>query len=315
MNLPRLTSEGNFLGSEFCNGGTHGASRGRIFSMSIRAIRWIPAMAALLAISMALSAQDSKPSAAAQFAPADISGVWFSQYQPRDLKNPLGLGVMSSPSRLRPSGTGGFGFVDYSMEPPPMTPWAEERYKIVRAGTKDPYEKGNDAVDPFSNCLPPGIPRLYDRGYPFEIVQAPQRIVMIFEEGGHARTIYLDGRKHPTGAPPTFWGHSIGHWEGTTLVVETVGMTELTWLDGLGHPHSSALKVVEHIRRASPDRLEIDFLFDDPKAYTKPWKGKKVYLLHPEWEIMAGATCEDTLGESYAKKRDDALRKAGVKVE
>ena len=274
------------------------------------------ALAALLVTAPGLPAQTGKPrEAAGKNTPTDLTGIWFSNYQPRDLKNPTGLGVMNRPSRFREGGTGGFGFVDYSMEPPPMTPWAEERYKIAREGVKDPFEKGIDSVDPFSNCLPAGMPRLYDRGYPFEIVQTPQRIMMMFEEGGHARPIYLDGRKHPEGAPPTFWGHSVGRWDGDTLVVEVVGMNDLTWLDGLGHPHSDALKVTERIRRVSHDRLEIDFAFDDPKAYTRRWKGKKVFLLKPNWEIMPSAGCEDTLSEEFARKRDDIFRKAGVKVE
>src|SRR5258706_14815953 len=125
-----------------------------------------------------LPAQGAKPAAAAKTAPPDFSGVWFSRYEPRDLKNPLGLGVMKEPSRFRPTGTGGFGFTDYSMEQPSLTPWAAERYKVIRAGTRDPYEKGTDTMDPFSNCLPPGIPRLYDRGYPWELIQAPKAIVM-----------------------------------------------------------------------------------------------------------------------------------------
>ena len=265
-----------------------------------------------LVIPQVLPAQTSKPAAETKPLP-DLSGVWFSRYQPRDLKNPLGLGVMTAVSRLRGKGTGGFGFLDHSMEQPSMTPWAEARYKIAREGVTDNFMKGNDKFDPFSHCLPPGFPRIQDRGYPFEIIQAPTRLVMIYEEGGHARNIYLDGRPHLEGAPPSVWGHSIGHWEGDTLVVDTTGMTELTWMDGLGHPHSNELHVVERIRRPSHDRLEVDFLFTDPKAYTKPWKGKKVYLLYSDWSIMPGLTCEDVVTDKYVAARDESLKKAGVK--
>jgi hypothetical protein len=116
------------------------------------------------------------------------------------------------------------------------------------------------------------------------------------------RRIYTDGRKHLEGAPLTFMGDSIGKWDGDTLVVETVGLNDLTWLDGLGHPHSDALRIVERIKRFDHDTLVIDFLFDDPKAYTKPWTGRKIYKSRPNWQIMEYILCEDHMKEEFSRK-------------
>ena len=90
-------------------------------------------------------------------------------------------------------------------------------------------------------------------------------------------------------------GHSIGKWDGDTLVVDTVGLNDKTWLDGLGHPHSDALHLVERIRRVDHATLQFDLTFDDPKAYTKPWMGKQVFKLRPGWEIPEHIICEDHL--------------------
>ena len=117
------------------------------------------------------------------------------------------------------------------------------------------------------------------------------------------RRIYLDGRRMPEAYPPSFMGYSTGRWEQDTLVVETVGITELSWLDRMGIPHSEALRVVERIRRVDQDTLEIDLLFDDPEAFTMPWGGKKVFRLRPDWEIMEHiGFCEDRHRYDYSQK-------------
>ena len=98
---------------------------------------------------------------------------------------------------------------------------------------------------------------------------------MLFENNHWVRQIWMDGRAHPTDRAPNWMGHSIGKWDGDTLVVDLVGLNDLTWLDASGRPHSDALHVVERYRRIGHDTLEIELTFDDPKAYTKPWTGKQ----------------------------------------
>jgi hypothetical protein len=112
--------------------------------------------------------------------------------------------------------------------------------------------------------------------YPMEIIQLPEqkRILMIFEGATHIwREIYLDSRPHPQGDElnPTYLGHSVGHWDGDTLVVDVVGFNEQTWLDYYGHPHTDQLHVVERFSRPNKRTLHYEALVDDPGAYTKPF--------------------------------------------
>ena len=99
-------------------------------------------------------------------------------------------------------------------------------------------------------CLPPGVPRIMLKARPFEIVQTPNRILFVYEGGGHVwRQIWMDGRAHPKDPNPNWLGHSIGHWEGDTLVVDSVGFNDQTWLDDAGHPHTEQLHVIEKYTR------------------------------------------------------------------
>ena len=167
---------------------------------------------------------------------------------------------------------------------PPMQPWAEAKFK---AATKE--------VDPYLSCFPHGLPRILLVPMPLEIVQIPGRVIMLHEFDHWVRQIYTDGREHPKDVDPTWMGHSIGRWDGDTLVVDTVGLNDKTWLDYAGHPHSDALHVMERIRRADQDTLVSDVTIDDPKAYTKPWTGQKVYKLRRDWQIMEMVLCEERL--------------------
>ena len=117
------------------------------------------------------------------------------------------------------------------------------------------------------------------------------------------RRIYLDGRKIPENYPLTYMGFSTGRYDGDTLVVDTAGLSDLTWLDRTGIPHSDALHVTERMRRAAQGLLEITFRFDDPKAFARPWEGKKTYELKPDWEILENiGYCEDRFQYTFSKK-------------
>ncbi len=108
--------------------------------------------------------------------------------------------------------------------------------------------RNKEAGDPESFCLPPGIPRMMYTPYPAQIYQMPDRIVMVFEGGAHVwRLIWMDGRPLPKvdDINPDYLGYSVGHWEGDTLVVNSLGFNHQTWLDATGHPHGEQLKVTE----------------------------------------------------------------------
>ena len=150
----------------------------------------------------------------------------------------------------------------------PFMPWSAALYD---------YHVANESkYDPEGYCLPPGGPRMMATPYPMEIIQLPEqkRIVMTFEGATHIwREIYLDGRSHPSGDAlnPTYLGHSVGHWQGDTLVVDMVGFNEATWIDYSGHPHTDLLHVVEKLTRRDKNTLHYEVTIDDPGAYTKPW--------------------------------------------
>ena len=114
-------------------------------------------------------------------------------------------------------------------------------------------------------CLPPGVPRIMLTARPFEIVQTPQRLLFLYEGGAHVwRQVWMDGRAQPKDPNPDWLGHSIGRWEGDTLVVDSVGFNDRTWLDDAGHPHTEQLHVIEKFTRTAPQTLKYDVVIDDP---------------------------------------------------
>jgi len=141
----------------------------------------------------------------------------------------------------------------------PLQPWAET---VARGRlSKD---------DPEANCLPAGVPR--QAPYPWRILQTATHVFFLFEGNIHSyRQIFMDGRTHPDDPNPTWYGHSIGRWDGETLVVDTVGFNDRFWFDFAGHPHTERLHIVERYRRPDFDHLDYEITVDDPGAYTRPF--------------------------------------------
>jgi hypothetical protein len=139
----------------------------------------------------------------------------------------------------------------------PLQPWAE---KIARERmSKD---------DPEAQCLPAGVPR--QAPYPWRVLQTGTHLFFLFEGNIHSyRQIFLDGRKHPDDPNPTWYGHSVGSWDGDALVVDSVGFNERFWFDFAGHPHTQQLHIVERYQRPDFDRLDYEITVDDPGAYTR----------------------------------------------
>jgi hypothetical protein len=129
-------------------------------------------------------------------------------------------------------------------------------------------------MEPHTRCKPSGASRQFQTPYGVEIDEFDQlQRIYIFDIGGpHTfRVIYMDGRSHPKDIDPSYYGHSIGWWEGDTLVVDTVGYNEGFWPDRRGLPHTSRLHTVERLTRLNSNRMKYEVTFDDPGAYTKPW--------------------------------------------
>ena len=174
----------------------------------------------------------------------------------------------------------------------PFMPWSAAVYD---------YNSANESkYDPEGYCMPPGGPRMMATPYPMEIIQLPEqeRIIMIFEGATHIwREIYMDGRPHPEGDAlnPTFLGHSVGRWEGDTLVVDVVGFNETTWIDFFGHPHTDALHVVERFSRPDRNTLHYEATIDDHGAYTAPWTVAWDIPWSPDGELLEYICQENNL--------------------
>jgi hypothetical protein len=152
------------------------------------------------------------------------------------------------------------------------------------------FESRLSAEDPEANCLPTGVPRIAP--YPWRILQTPafgkaEALYFLFEGNIHSyRQIFMDGREHPEDPDPTWYGHSVGHWDGDTLVIDTVGFNDLFWFDFRGHPHTEQLHVVERYTRTSYGVLENVTTVTDPGAYAKPFTIRYEAELRPGWDLM-----------------------------
>jgi hypothetical protein len=124
--------------------------------------------------------------------------------------------------------------------------------------------------DPELKCYLPGIPRAMYMPYRFQIIQSTNKIHMGFEFTATARTIHLDKVEGPP--DDTYMGHSIGHWEGDTLIVDVTNFNDKTWFDRAGNFHSDALKVVERFTPMTADAIQYEVTIEDPKVFTRPWK-------------------------------------------
>jgi hypothetical protein len=217
----------------------------------------------------------SAPAIPTPFDPHDLSGVWFDE-RPRPL---------TTNER--------YWIYKFNAEEPPMTAWGEAQYNATKSsfGTRAyPLAETNDPL--YHTCTPPGLPRIYLHPFPMQVVQTPGEVLVLFEYDSIRHPIYTDGRGHDTTLGPLWMGDSIGHWEGDTLVADTVNFNDKTWLDRIGHPHSNALHVVERFRRKDHEHLDLDITIEDPKAYTKPWTTQIEFRLKPKW-TLAEQFCED----------------------
>ena len=146
---------------------------------------------------------------------------------------------------------------------------------------------------PTSNCLPSGIPTADLIPIPFKIIQTRGLIVMLYEGDNTVRQIYTDGRKAPAHPEPMWLGYAVGHWDADTLVVDTVGFNDKSWLDSFGHPHSEALHVTERFRRSSVGSMEVQATIDDPQMYTKPFTITFTERLVPDSDILESFCAEN----------------------
>ena len=141
--------------------------------------------------------------------------------------------------------------------------------------------------DPEGFCLPPGVPRVNGVPFPIKIIQTPSVVVFLYETRATFRQVFLDdSHTIPRDPQPTWMGYSQGRWDGDTLVVETVGFNDKTWLDDAGHPHSDAMRVTERYRRPDFGHMFVDITVDDPKSYAHPWSVTQEFRLNADDELL-----------------------------
>jgi hypothetical protein len=193
-------------------------------------------------------------------------------------RTPEGKPDLSGIWRKNPSSKVGAGNLAGEGLEVPFQPWAEALYKARR--------EVNGRGVPSERCLPHSIPKAYLILEPTKIVQTPGLIAILYEEFNNYRQIFTDGREFPANLDRRWLGYSIGTWEGDTLVVDTRGFVDETWLDFSGHPATDALHFVERYHRRDFGHLDIQFTVDDPKAYLKPWAVNVPFDVLPDTEML-----------------------------
>jgi hypothetical protein len=161
---------------------------------------------------------------------------------------------------------------------------------------------------PAANCLPPGMPGIMGQPYPMEFLLTPGQVTILIEAYNQIRHIYTDGRKLPADPDPTFHGTSVGHWEGDTLVAETVGFSPLT-LIASGVFHSDKMRIVERFRLADPGTMNIETTISDPAALTSPYTTSRTLRRHRDW------TLAEYICEQNNRNFVDQSGKAGIKLD
>jgi hypothetical protein len=146
---------------------------------------------------------------------------------------------------------------------------------------------------PAGQCLPHSVPSaMLIPGYPWKVVQTPGLVVILYENFTQFRQIFADGRDFPAERQATWFGYSKGRWDGDAFVVETVGFNDKAWLDDGGHPRSESMKTTERFLRKDFGHMDVEFTFDDPVMYTKPWTVTVPFELLADTDIIENV-CEN----------------------
>ena len=172
---------------------------------------------------------------------------------------------------------------EYLLGPEPgVAPPLKDEYQKILERRIRAKNRGTPEADASTDCRPHGMPRLMESPYPIRIVQTPGQVTLLHEVAHNIRRIYVGG-KHPANLKPSYLGHSVGHWEGDTLVVETVGLNDKTFIDDEGSSHSTRERVTERIRKVkNGNELEDVITVSDPVTLKAPYSFKRYYKWRPD---------------------------------
>jgi hypothetical protein len=214
----------------------------------------------------------------------DLSGIWQAEPDPQG--KPSGVEYEINPRY--------FINIAADRQKPddlPFQPWAADLFH------QRLESQGID--DPLTRCVPPGAPAANTFPAPFKIIQTPELIAILYETETTFRQIFMDGRNHPVDPVPTMYGYSVGKWEGSTLVVESLGFKDRGWLDRMGHPHSERLRLIERFTRRDFGHMDLSITVDDPKTYTEPFTYTQRMRLLPDTELMEYFCSENESDRSH----------------
>ena len=219
----------------------------------------------------------------------DLSGVWTTDSTPAEEMTRLfpGLDALAVPGD-DPRFLHKYFMNVFADIKPEETPLSPQGAKIFL-----PRAKTMSRDSPTSHCLPAGVPMGDLLPAPRRFIQLPGLLVVLYDGINPQRMIYTDGRKHVADPLPTWMGYSVGTWDGDTLVVDSRGFNDRTWLDAFGHPRTESMHIVERIRRRDVGHIDVQMTFDDSGAYTKPFSIRFTQTLQPNMDIIEGVCAEN----------------------
>ncbi len=201
----------------------------------------------------------------------DLSGIWQAEAEPRG-PGLFGLGESPNSKYFRDI------LADFKPGEEPLQPAGAE---ILRRHG----QAGANGI-PGLNCLPDGVPHADLLPEPFKIIQTPREVLILYEVETTFRQIYMDGRKQLVDPQPSWMGYSVGKWDGDTLVIDTLGFNDLSWLDARGHGHSEEMRVEERFHRRDFGHLDVTVTITDAKVFTRPVTIQFVEGLLPDTDLL-----------------------------
>ena len=219
----------------------------------------------------------------------DLSGIWQVQGDPRAPNGLFGLGESLNSRYFRDV------LSDFKPEERPLTPGGAERLR---------QHSQPGAFNPTLNCLPDGVPHGDLLPEPFKILHTPGVIVMLYEVETTFRQIFIDGRKPPVDPSPTWQGYSVGHWDGDTLVIETSGFNDRSWLDARGTPRSEEMRIEERFRRRDYGHMDLTITITDPQTFTRPITFSVVEELLPDTDLLEHYCVENERDDKHMPGRE-----------
>ncbi|HEX4023171.1 MAG TPA: hypothetical protein VHX52_00485 [Steroidobacteraceae bacterium] len=186
--------------------------------------------------------------------------------------------------------------------PPPLKPRYLQKWEEFVKASHEADLRGQPLATGYSHCLPDGMPSMMMGMFPMEVLQAPGDITVVEEAFRQIRHIYLDQQQITpiTDAEPDFWGHSVGHWDGDTLMVNTIGIKDYVRLEDV--PHSDQMQINEQIKLLSPDKFQDAITVIDPVYLTQPWSFTWTYQRDPGYKILE-YVCEDNREDSASDQQ------------